>query len=96
MTCTPGGDQLRERLRQALARFIDPDDDTMLAPIENDTLEEVPVETVLDGLVAAIGRQRFPITTHSYEGFGFEAPCTAAGYGTACGETEYDHYTEKA
>ena len=89
---TPGGDQLRERLRQALDRFIDPDDDTM----PDRTLTWVPADTVLDDLVAAIGRQRFPITTHPYEGFGFEAPCTAAGYGTACGETEYDHYTEQA
>jgi len=40
---------------------------------------------------AVLGKQKFPITTHQYEGFGWEAPCTAAGYGTACGQTEYDH-----
>ena len=42
-------------------------------------------------LDAAVGRQKFPIGTHPYEGFEFEAPCTASGYGTACGATEYDH-----
>ncbi|GGS47967.1 hypothetical protein [Streptomyces violaceus] len=88
---TPGGDQLRERLRQALARFTDPDDDTM----PDRTITWVPVDTVLDDLVAAIGQQQFPIASHPYEGFGFEAPCTAKGYGTSCGESEYDH-TEKA
>lgn len=43
----------------------------------------------------AAGQQTFPIASHPYEGFGFEAPCTAAGFGTACGASEYDH-TEKA
>lgn len=35
--------------------------------------------------------QKFPISTHTYAGDGFDAPCAASGYGTACGATEYDH-----
>ncbi|MFG3586593.1 hypothetical protein [Streptomyces sp. NPDC047990] len=41
--------------------------------------------------VNARGKQQFPIGTHRYSGDGFDAPCTASGYGTACGATEYDH-----
>lgn len=55
---TPGGDQLRERLRQALARFIDPDDDTMPALDRDDSFTWVPAESVLDGLVAAIAEEQ--------------------------------------
>ncbi|MFE2132259.1 hypothetical protein ACFW9X_03270 [Streptomyces sp. NPDC059466] len=36
-------------------------------------------------------QQKFPISTHTYDGLGFEAPCAAPGYGTVCGATEYDH-----
>ncbi|WP_030173203.1 hypothetical protein [Streptomyces sp. NRRL S-813] len=37
------------------------------------------------------GQQQFPIASHAYQGEGFLYPCTAKGYGTACGESEYDH-----
>ncbi|GFH38885.1 hypothetical protein [Streptomyces pacificus] len=87
--------QLHAALRTALARFIDPDDDTMPAPNRIDGgFTRVPTDTVIDELITAIttsSRQKFPITSHPYQGFGYEAPCTATGYGTACGESEYDH-----
>lgn len=51
---TPAGDQLRDALRQALDRFIDPDDDTM----PDRTITWSPVEAVLDQLVAAITKER--------------------------------------
>ncbi|GAA2351680.1 hypothetical protein [Streptomyces carpaticus] len=31
------------------------------------------------------------ITSHAYEGYGHGAPCTAAGYGTRCGEQDAAH-----
>ncbi|MFD5572245.1 hypothetical protein [Streptomyces cadmiisoli] len=51
---TPGGDQLRERLRQVLARFIDPDDDTMPALDRDDSFTWVPAESVLDDLMKVV------------------------------------------
>ncbi|MET8765833.1 hypothetical protein [Streptomyces sp. NPDC004658] len=40
---------------------------------------------------AVPGQQKFPISSHPYQGEGSLHPCTAKGYGTACGESEYDH-----
>lgn len=40
-------------------------------------------------------KRAFPLTDHAYAGEGFAAPCTAAGFGTACGEAEYDHEGEQ-
>ncbi|MFE9309493.1 MULTISPECIES: hypothetical protein [unclassified Streptomyces] len=56
---TPGGDQRREALRQALARFIDPDDDTMPAPNRVDGgYVWVPVDPVLDNLITAFTKEQ--------------------------------------
>lgn len=56
---TPAGDQLRDALRQALDRFIDPDDDTMAEINRVDGgFAWVPAEAVLDDLVAAISEER--------------------------------------
>lgn len=53
---TPDGDQLREALRAALGRFIDPDDDAMPALNRVDGgFTWVLAETVIDDLVAAVG-----------------------------------------
>ncbi|MFJ9748898.1 hypothetical protein [Streptomyces chartreusis] len=51
-----GGDELRDALRQALDRFIDPDDDTMPA-LDEYGFTWVPADVVLDSLVAAIKEQ---------------------------------------
>lgn len=40
-------------------------------------------------------KRRFPCTDHAYDGEGFAAPCRAKGFGTACGEAEYDHEEER-
>jgi len=131
---------LRERLRAALRRHIDPDDDTMPA-LDCGGFVWVPVDQVLDDLVRALNGpdpaeaiarvaaamdtpsgppdeptseygigwdtamdlvkkalgnhqppgQRYPITTHAYQGERFLHPCTAIGYGSMCGATEWDH-----
>ncbi|MEU3000209.1 hypothetical protein ABZ684_22020 [Streptomyces sp. NPDC006995] len=82
---------LRERLRGALRRHIDPDDDAMPA-LDRDGLVWVDTDRVLDDLVAAAQPPvNYPITSHAYEGDRFLHPCTARGYGSMCGATEYDH-----
>ncbi len=82
---------LRERLRAALRHHIDPDDDTMPALCRDGSLW-VPADDVLDNLTRAIQPPvKYPITTHAYEGDRFLHPCTARGYGSMCGATEYDH-----
>ncbi|WP_435239581.1 hypothetical protein [Streptomyces sp. YPW6] len=83
---------LRERLRAALRRHIDPDDDTMPA-LCRDGFLWVPADDVLDDLIKAMQPPpvKYPITTHAYEGDRFLHPCTARGYGSMCGATEYDH-----
>lgn len=92
---TPGGDQLRTRLRQALRRFIDPDDDTMPALWRGGFIW-VAVDEVLDGLAKAVDQpKRYPIATHAYQGEGFLNPCTAVGYGSMCGSTQYDHEEQR-
>lgn len=55
----PGDEQLRERLRAALDRFIDPDDDTMPRPdrVDGGYVWE-PTEGVLDDLVHAITKEQ--------------------------------------
>lgn len=52
-----GAEQLRDALRQALDRFIDPDDDTMPA-LDNYGFTWVPVEGVIDGLVQAVTKEQ--------------------------------------
>ncbi|MET9050114.1 hypothetical protein ABZW50_03045 [Streptomyces bacillaris] len=82
---------LQERLRAALRHHIDPDDDTMPA-LCRDGFLWVPADDVLDNLTRAIQPPvKYPITTHAYEGDRFLHPCTARGYGSMCGATEYDH-----
>ncbi|MET8478138.1 hypothetical protein ABZV68_13145 [Streptomyces clavifer] len=82
---------LRERLRLALLRHIDPDDDTMPA-LDREGFVWVPADQVLDELIAATQPPvKYPITTHAYEGNRFLHPCIAVGYGSMCGATEYDH-----
>jgi hypothetical protein len=52
----------------------------------------VPVDTILDALIkATTGTPKYPITSHPYQGERFLFPCTALGYGSMCGATEYDH-----
>ncbi|MGW3330266.1 hypothetical protein ACWDF9_06925 [Streptomyces rubiginosohelvolus] len=83
---------LRERLRAALRRHIDPDDDTMPA-LDHAGFVWVDTDEVLDDLIKAMQPPpvKYPITTHAYEGDRFLHPCTARGYGSMCGATEYDH-----
>jgi hypothetical protein len=98
LVSTPGGDQLRARLRQALRRFIDPDDDTMpaLNGIASGGFTWVGVDSVLDELIEAVNQpKRYPILTHAYEGEGFLHPCTAIGHGLMCGDTQYDHEEQR-
>lgn len=54
---TPGAGALRDALRDALDRFIDPDDDTMPA-LDEYGFTWVPVEAVLDDLVHAITKEQ--------------------------------------
>ncbi|KFK91510.1 hypothetical protein IX27_00315 [Streptomyces sp. JS01] len=83
---------LRDRLRGALRRHIDPDDDTMPA-LDHDGFVWVDTDDVLDDLIKAMQPPpvKYPITTHAYQGDRFLHPCTARGYGSMCGATEYDH-----
>ncbi|MFD3657005.1 hypothetical protein [Streptomyces sp. NPDC058620] len=86
---------LRDRLRVALRRHIDPDDDTMPA-LDFEGFVWVPADEVLDDLVKAIAPPRkYPLTTHAYEGYGSLHPCTAVGYGSMCGSAEWDHMEEQ-
>lgn len=56
-TETPGGEQLRDALRAALDRFIDPDDDTMpYVNLVDGGYTWTPVEPVVDALVAILDR----------------------------------------
>ena len=52
-TGTPDGNQLRERLRLALDRHIDPDDDTM-PTIGRDGFVWVPADDVIEDLAKAV------------------------------------------
>ncbi|GAA4999591.1 hypothetical protein [Streptomyces siamensis] len=55
LTCTPAGDELREVVRTALDRFIDPDDDTMPALNHVDGgFTWVPAEAVIGDLMKVI------------------------------------------
>lgn len=84
---------LRERLRLALRRHIDPDDDTMPA-LDHDGFVWVPVDGVIADLVKATQPQ-YPIATHPYQGEGYLHPCTAVGFGSMCGSTQWDHMEEQ-
>ena len=54
-----GSEQLRDALRQALDRFIDPDDDTMPALNRIDGgFTWVPAESAIDDLVAAVTKEQ--------------------------------------
>ncbi|WP_327268785.1 hypothetical protein OG233_14005 [Streptomyces sp. NBC_01218] len=83
---------LRDQVRLALRRHIDADDDTMPTLDGTGTFLWVPADEVLDDLVAAVTAEpKYPITSHPYQGDRFLHPCTARGYGSMCGATEYDH-----
>ncbi|MET7643023.1 hypothetical protein ABZS83_05140 [Streptomyces sp. NPDC005426] len=141
---------LRERLRLALRRHIDPDDDTMPALWRGDGFIWLSTDSVLDDLIKAIDPDqlpaaqalhrvqelanthsselpdaldvggeyetgwdsamdaikaaidnrpasgpRHPITSHPYKGDGFLHPCTALGFGSMCGSTQWDHMEEQ-
>ncbi|MEU2797454.1 hypothetical protein [Streptomyces sp. NPDC007117] len=71
--------------------------DTPSGPPEEPASEySIGWDTAMDLVKKAIGdhqppARRYPITTHAYEGDRFLHPCTARGYGSMCGATEYDH-----
>jgi hypothetical protein len=66
-----------------------------LATIARGNAALLEIETAVRRWVAEHPEKRsFPITGHAYDGEGFAAPCQAKGFGTACGEVEYDHEGE--
>ncbi|MGW0933635.1 hypothetical protein [Streptomyces sp. NPDC002666] len=61
---------------------------------------EIGWDSAMDAIKAAIDNRhpdkpRHPITSHAYRGEGFLHPCTALGYGSMCGSTQWDHLEEQ-
>ncbi|MGW6583418.1 hypothetical protein ACWF76_29250 [Streptomyces globisporus] len=81
---------------EALAR-VSAAVDTPAGPPDEPTSEySIGWDAAMDLIEKAIGghqppARRYPITSHAYEGERFLHPCTARGYGSMCGATEYDH-----